>query len=172
MRSPLLAPLHCRENHHLHIATLLHSSLTAVQIRRPSGRFHSILNVAAAVVNASDFASLTGTLAIDHQDLMGRSLRCRRSRWQRTAESEQLSGRESCDHSCADSTDSSEGADSTTSSSSTASTVLKDCNILRDGGNKGIQIGRWRVLCGLGPRMQIHLSPSDPKFPSWAWAIM
>ncbi|RVW59270.1 hypothetical protein CK203_113501 [Vitis vinifera] len=54
-------------------------SLTTVQIRRPSGRFHSILNVAAAVVNASDFASLTGTLAIDHHDLMGRSLRCRRS---------------------------------------------------------------------------------------------
>ncbi|XP_034684078.1 uncharacterized protein LOC117913228 [Vitis riparia] len=105
-------------------------SLTAVQIRCPSGRFHSILNVAAAMVNASDFASLTGTLVINHHDLMGRSLRCRRSRWQRTTESEQLSSRESCDHSCADSTDSSEGANSTTSSSSTASTVLKDCDIL------------------------------------------
>ena len=104
-------------------ATLLHSSLTAVQIRRPSRRFHSILNVAAAAVNASNFASLTGTLAIDHHDLMGRSLRCRRNHRKRTVKSEQLSGMESRDHSCADSTNYSEGADSTTSSSSTASTV-------------------------------------------------
>ena len=129
---------------------MLHSSLTTVQIRRPSGRFHSILNIAAAVVNASDFASLTRTLAIDHHDLMGRSLRCRRSHWQRTTKSEQLSGRESRDHSCADSTDYSEGIDSKTSSSSTASTILKDCNILRDGGNKGIQIGRWRSVMRVG----------------------
>ena len=150
MRSPLPVPLHCRENHHLHIATLLHSSLTVVQIRRPFRRFHSILNVAAAAVNASNFASLTGTLAIDHHDLMGRSLRCRRNHRKRTVKSEQLSGMESRDHSCADSTNYSEGADSTTSSSSTASTILKDCNILRDGGNKGIQIGRWRSVMRVG----------------------
>ncbi|RVX14447.1 hypothetical protein CK203_017249 [Vitis vinifera] len=106
-------------------AALLHSSLTAVQIRHPSGGFHSILNVAAAAVNASDLASLTGALAIDHHDLMGRSLRCRRSHRQRTMKSEQLSGKESRDHSCANSTDYSEGADSTTSSSSTASTILR-----------------------------------------------
>ncbi|KAL6327709.1 hypothetical protein AAG906_022899 [Vitis piasezkii] len=124
------------------------------------------------LVNTSDFTSLTGTLAIDYHDLMGRSLRCRRSHWQRTAKSEQLSGRESHDHSCADSTDYSEGADSTTSSSSTASTVLKNCNILRDGGNKGIQIGRWRSAMRVGVSNADSFEPIRSKFPSWTWAIM
>lgn len=144
-------------------------SLTAVQIRRPSGRFHGVLNVAAAVVNASDFASLTGMLAIDHRDLMGQSLRRRRVRRRghrrRTAKSEQLSGGESCDHSCADSADYSDGADSTTSSSSTASTVLKDCNILREmAGTKAFKSDDGGVLCGLGFQRKIHLSPSDQNF--------
>ncbi|XP_034704050.1 uncharacterized protein LOC117928243 [Vitis riparia] len=140
-------------------------SLTAVQIRCPSGRFHSILNVAAAVVNTSDFASLTGSLAIDHRDLMGQSLRCRRCHRQRTAKSEQLSGGESCDHSCADSTDYSDGADSTTSSSSTASTVHKDCNILREmAGTKAFKSDDRGVLCGLGFQRKIHLSPLDQNF--------
>ncbi|KAL6311549.1 hypothetical protein AAG906_005146 [Vitis piasezkii] len=128
-------------------------SLTAVQIRRPSGRFHGVLNVAAAVVNASDFASLTGMLAIDHRDLMGQTSN---------------SGGESCDHSCADSADYSDGADSTTSSSSTASTVLKDCNILREmAGTKAFKSDDGGVLCGLGFQRKIHLSPSDQNFQAF-----
>ena len=87
------------------------------QIQRPSGRFLGVLNVAAAVINPLDW---------NYGDRPPRSNR------QRTAKGEKLSGGESCAHSCAESADYSDGADSTTSSSSRASTVLKDCNILKE----------------------------------------
>ena len=141
------------------------TSITAVQIQRPSGRFLGILNVAAAVINASDFAALTGVTAIDHRDLMGQGLRRLRRRRKQTAKGEKPSGGESCAHSCADSADYSDGADSTTSSSSTASTVLKDCNILKEvAGTNAFKSDGGGVLCGLGLQRRIHLSPSDQNF--------
>lgn len=140
-------------------------SITAVQIQRPSGRFLGVLNVAAAMINAADFAALTGITAIDHRDLMGQSLRRRRGQRQRIAKGEQLSGVESCAQSCADSADYSDGADSTTSSSSTASTVLKDCNILKEvAGTNAFKSDGGGALCGLGFQRRIHLSPSDQNF--------
>ncbi|MCD7460751.1 hypothetical protein HAX54_044332 [Datura stramonium] len=76
-------------------------AFTAVQVRRPSGRFHGVLNIAAAVYSSTDFSLLNGLSAICFRDLMQeKSGRWRRRRLSRggSKRSEQ-SGSESCDFS-------------------------------------------------------------------------
>ncbi|XP_057980496.1 uncharacterized protein LOC131166185 [Malania oleifera] len=133
---------------------------TAVQIRRPSGRFHGVLNIGVMVINASDFGALTKASAIGYRDLMGESRR-RRSFSRRRTRSEQFLSMESLDNiSCADSADYSDGADSSTSSSSSASTALKEWNGIRE----NMKSDRLGLLCGLPLQRKIHLSPSDQNF--------
>ncbi|PSS26298.1 BON1-associated protein [Actinidia chinensis var. chinensis] len=135
-------------------------SFTAVQVRRPSGRFHGVLNIAATVLHGLDFASLGGFSAICIRDLMDETHRRRRRHCRRGSEkSEQSSGYESC----GDSVDLSDGADSTTSSSSTTSTVLKDWNSER--GEKYLKSDGKALLCGLMLQRKIHLRPSDQNLP-------
>lgn len=126
-------------------------SFTAVQVRRPSGRFHGVLNIAAAVVNGLHFVNIAAgsSPAICLRDLMEKS---RRQRKKGSEKSEKSSGGES------------DGADSTTSScSSTAgsSTALKEWNFGERGEKAGkggaISDGRG-LLCGL---MKVHFRPYD-----------
>ncbi|GLT84697.1 hypothetical protein SLE2022_029140 [Rubroshorea leprosula] len=144
-------------------------AFTALQIRRPSGRFHGVLNICAMVINGSDFAALSGVSAIGYRDFMQESLRGRRRRASfkksKSTVDEYLS-RASSENSFGDSGDQSDGGESTTSSSSTASTALKEWN------------GRIRyfppktnhlrsssdgagILCGLLPNRRASLCPSD-----------
>ncbi|KAL0464867.1 UNVERIFIED_CONTAM: hypothetical protein Slati_0374300 [Sesamum latifolium] len=137
------------------------SAFTAVQIRRPSGRFQGVLNIAAAVYASSEFPILGKVSAVSFNDLMDKketqSRRQRRlslggSKW-----SQQSSERESCDLS--------DGGDSTTSSSSTASTALKEWNCVRElAGNKGFKADGGGLLCGL---RKVPFCPSDQNLEFW-----
>ncbi|OVA01883.1 C2 calcium-dependent membrane targeting [Macleaya cordata] len=137
-------------------------SFSALQIRRPSGRFHGVLNIGAMMINGSDFSALTGVSAIGYRDLMGEN---RRKRRRNPASGEDRSGINSCENrSCGDSAEYSSDADSSCSSSSTNSNVLKDLNGKREmAGNKerSSSLDGAGSLCGLGFQRKIHLSPSD-----------
>ncbi|KAK2995812.1 hypothetical protein RJ640_006151 [Escallonia rubra] len=146
-------------------------AFTAVQIRRPSGRFHGVLNIAATVYGGSEFGVLSGLSAICFRDLSGEESESRPGRRRRlgrigSKRSDRSSGGESCDFSCGESVDfSSDGAESTTSSSSTASTVLKDWNAVRErAGKKDLKSDGGGLLCGLTLPKKVHLSPSDENF--------
>ncbi|CAI9763831.1 unnamed protein product [Fraxinus pennsylvanica] len=151
-------------------------AFTAVQIRRPSGSFHGVLNIAAAVYDSSDFAILKKTPAVSFRDMMGKEKRepkPRRSKISRdgSKRSEQSSGGESCDLS---SLDLSDGADSTTSSSSAASTALKEWNYVREiaGKKKGSKSDcGGGLLCGLMMQRKIPFCPSDQNLQFWADAF-
>ncbi|KAK4411462.1 hypothetical protein Sango_0219200 [Sesamum angolense] len=137
------------------------SAFTAVQIRRPSGRFQGVLNIAAAVYDSSEFPILGKVSAVSFHELMDKketeSRRQRRlslggSKW-----SQQSSERESSDLS--------DGGDSTTSSSSTASTALKEWNCVRElAGNKGLKAEGGGLLCGL---RKVPFCPSDQNLELW-----
>lgn len=134
-------------------------AFTAVQIRRPSGRFHGVLNIAATVYKGSDLALLDGLSAVCFRDLMKDSARRRRlsRKGSKLSDKDKLSGCDSGEFSCGESVDFSDGGESTTSSSSTTSTVLKEWNgerldLKSDGGG---------MLCGLMIQRKVHLCPSD-----------
>ncbi|KAF8379639.1 hypothetical protein HHK36_029082 [Tetracentron sinense] len=140
-------------------------SFTALQIRRPSGRFHGVLNLGVMVINGSDFAALTEISAIGYRDLMGENRRRHRDRRGRPPKREQYPGGDSCEHSCGDSGEYSDDATSSTSSSSATSTTLKDWNGMREmAGKKDVKLDGGGLLCGLGFQRKIHLSPSDQNF--------
>ncbi|KAL2479252.1 Calcium-dependent lipid-binding (CaLB domain) family protein [Forsythia ovata] len=150
-------------------------AFTAVQIRRPSGRFHGVLNIAAAVYDLSDFAILNKTPAVSFRDMMGKEKReskPRRGKISRdgSKRSEQSSGGESCELS---SLDLSDGADSTTSSSSAASTALKEWNCVRElaGKKKSSKSDGGGMLCGLMIQRKIPFCPSDQNLQFWADAF-
>lgn len=138
-------------------------AFTAVQIRRPSGRFQGVLNIAAALYYSSDYAILDKVSAVSFRDLMEKkeseARRLRRLSLGGLRRSQQSSGGEFCDLS--------DGADSTTSSSSTASTAMKELNLLRElvGKTKGVKSDGAGLLCGL---MKIPLCPSDQNLNFWA----
>ncbi|KAI3449233.1 hypothetical protein Pfo_005898 [Paulownia fortunei] len=141
-------------------------AFTAVQIRRPSGRFQGVLNIAAAVYYSSDYAILEKVSAVSFRDLMEKkereSRRLRRLSRGGSRRSQQSSGGDSCDLS--------DGADSTTSSSSTASTALKEWNCVREmaGKMKGAKSDGGGLLCGLKMQRKIPFCPSDQNLEFWA----
>ncbi|KAK6918291.1 C2 domain [Dillenia turbinata] len=139
-------------------------SFIALQIRRPSGRFYGVLNLAATLTNGSDFAAISGRSAIGYRDLMGksRSLSFRRKS-KREKEKEKEEGEKCCENSFTTATDSaelSEAESTTSSSSSTASTVLKEWNGRRDR-DGDVRASGGGVWCGWMMQRKIHLSPSD-----------
>lgn len=141
-------------------------SFCALQIRRPSGRFHGIMNIGAMLLEDSDFPALNGISAIGYRDLMGgkehhhRGKRHNDRKMSKSKQGDEVSSK-SCENSCADSVDLSDGADSTTSSSSSTSTALKDWNGVRElAGSKAVKSPGF--LCGLLTQRRIHLCPSDP----------
>ncbi|XP_050387667.1 uncharacterized protein LOC126803969 [Argentina anserina] len=95
-------------------------SFTALQVRRPSGRFHGVLNVAALVNHESEWSKeLDDVLAIGYQDLMGKgeSFRRRRRRDSLARSAENFSGSESREtSSCNESVENSDSGESTPAS--------------------------------------------------------
>lgn len=140
-------------------------AFTAVQIRRPSGRFVGVLNIAAAVCCSTDYPVLDKVSAVSFRDLMEKKERDsrRRRRLSRggSRRSQQSSGGESCDFS---------DADSTTSSSSSTSTALKEWNCVREmaGKMKGAKSNGGGLLCGLMVARKIPSCSSDQNLDTWA----
>ncbi|KAL2251789.1 uncharacterized protein LOC105173112 [Sesamum indicum] len=135
---------------------------TAVQIRRPSGRFQGVLNIAAAVYHSSDYAILEKVSAVSFRELMEKkeseSRRQRRLSRGGSRRSQQSSG-ESCD-----------SVDSTASSSSAASKALKEWNSVREmaGKTKGAKSDGGGSFCGLMMQRKIPFCPSDQNLEFWA----
>ncbi|KAL3624413.1 hypothetical protein CASFOL_031081 [Castilleja foliolosa] len=138
-------------------------SFTAVQIRRPSGRFQGILNIAAAAYYSSSYPILEKVSAVSFRELMEKNEReLRRLSRGGSRRSQKSSGGESCDLS--------DGADSTTSSSSAASTALKEWNCVREvaGKMKGVKSDGGGLFCGLKTQRRMSFCPSDLNFQIWA----
>ncbi|KAG6434394.1 hypothetical protein SASPL_106025 [Salvia splendens] len=136
-------------------------AFTAVQIRRPSGRFLGVLNIAAAVYYSSDYPILDKVPAVSFCELMEKKARrLRRLSRSDSMRSQQSSGGESCDFS---------DADSTTSSSSSASTALKEWNCIRElaGKIKGAKSSGGGLLCGLMVARKIPSCPSNLNLDTW-----
>lgn len=139
-------------------------ALTAVQIRRSSGRFQGVLNIAAAVYYSSDYPILEKVPAVSFRELTEKkdrhSRRLRRMSHGGSRRSQYSSGGESCDAS---------DADSTTSSSSSASTVLKEWNCIREmaGKIKGVKSNGAGLLCGLVVARKIPSCSSDQNLDTW-----
>ncbi|KZV21870.1 hypothetical protein F511_05560 [Dorcoceras hygrometricum] len=132
-------------------------AFTALQIRRPSGRFQGVLNIAAAVYDSSECGVLDKVSAVSFRELMDKKEgESRRRRRLSRAGSKQSSGGESCDFS--------------DSSESTSSTALKDWNCVREmaGKDKGSQSNGAGLLCGLIMQRKIPFCPSDRDLELWA----
>lgn len=130
---------------------------TAVQIRRPSGRFHGVMNIGAMVIDGSGFPALDKISAIGYHDLMGEKTQLKRTK---TMEMKSKEGDEVSSESCENSFRG-EGESSTTSSSdSPKTTALKDWNGIREmAGSKGLTAAGF--LCCLAAQRNIHsLTPS------------
>ncbi|XVF59718.1 hypothetical protein PTKIN_Ptkin07bG0298200 [Pterospermum kingtungense] len=131
------------------------ASFSAVQVRRPSGRFHGVLNVAVSVLASSDAPAMTGVSAISVRDLIGKSLN---SKTQRSLKKSVSMIRISGENMLGDSDDESDGCDSTSSSASSSAaaiTALKEWNraspeVGRRNLVRSSSEGGARLLCGLG----------------------
>ncbi|KAG6725531.1 hypothetical protein I3843_02G029800 [Carya illinoinensis] len=134
-------------------------TFTAVQIRRPSGRFQGVLNIGAEVIFDSEFPALEGRSAIGYREQVEENERHRRWRENRRESWSNGDG----ENSCPGSGDHSDGGDSTTSSSSSASNVLKDWNGIRElAGTKGLKASNGAgLLCGLLMQRKFCYSPKD-----------
>ncbi|XP_071688677.1 uncharacterized protein [Rutidosis leptorrhynchoides] len=117
---------------------------SALHIRRPSGRVHGVLNIAATVYNSSDFPSLIGINTICFRDLIGKNNGSdyKFGEWQLSRfinhfkgykRNEQKESVSEADESCEDSVYFSDGTDKTTSSSSSCTTITA----FRDGNTVG-----------------------------------
>ncbi|KAL0547775.1 hypothetical protein IC582_012200 [Cucumis melo] len=124
-------------------------AFTAVQVRRPSGRFHGVLNIGVMVNGNSDFASLNGVSAIGYRDLMGESLNRRRRTRSKVWGSE--TSLESHDPESSEISDGSESSSSSACSPSGKPNVLRDLNAIRNlGGTKTLKPSKSSgFLCGL-----------------------
>ncbi|KAI3731874.1 hypothetical protein L1987_63066 [Smallanthus sonchifolius] len=154
-------------------------AFSALHIRRPSGRVHGVLNIAATVYESSDFAAFNGMSAVCFRDLIGekenddKRRRERRLSWHphlsrvSSKRSERSSGAESSDVPIEDSVDFSDGNDSTTSSSSSSLTMtaFKDLNsgsaTVEAAGKKGLKSDGGGLLCGLLLHRRFSFCPSD-----------
>lgn len=135
---------------------------SAVQVRRPSGRFHGVLNVGVTVLQGADVPTMNGVSAIGFRDLIGENVNPKTHRNMKKSKSTLRISRENLSRYSDDQSDS---CDSTTSSSSSARTALKEwsgivrelerTNHVRSSSDSG------RLLCGLGmsSRKAACLSP-------------
>ncbi|KAK7397391.1 hypothetical protein VNO78_18561 [Psophocarpus tetragonolobus] len=126
---------------------------SAFQIRRPSGRFHGVMNIGAMLMDASGFPALEKTSAIGYRDLMGEKLQPRPRRKNTPKDDEVLSS-DSCTE---------EEADSSTPS------PLKDWNRLREfAGTRGLTMSASGFLCCLVTQRTVpqQLTPTNPTLDS------
>ncbi|KAG6402679.1 hypothetical protein SASPL_134881 [Salvia splendens] len=129
-------------------------AFTAVQIRRPSGRFLGALNIAAAVYYSADYPILDKVSAVSFRALTEKKAReSRRLSRGNSRLSNQSSCGESCDLSDADST----------VSSSASSPALREWNSVREmaGKLKGAKSNGGGLLCGLMMARKIPSCPSN-----------
>ncbi|GAV77009.1 C2 domain-containing protein [Cephalotus follicularis] len=175
LRDPLIGTVRFLINNLLSGAVAAMTPLfTALQIRRPSGRFHGVLNMGVMVIEGSDFAALSKVSAIGYRYLMGGSLHRQQRRRNEMmmvkakSTTDEDSVGESCENeNCCESGDASDGADSTTSCSSTTSTALKDWNGIRDLAGKNhlrSSSDGGGLLCCLLMQRKYHFGPSDQDF--------
>ncbi|XP_071707802.1 uncharacterized protein [Rutidosis leptorrhynchoides] len=160
-------------------------AFSAVHIRRPSGRVHGVLNIAATVYESSDFAAFNGLSAVCFRDLIGdgenddkqqqqQRRRERRMSWHPTILSRKGSKRSdrsseagSCDFPIGDPVDFSDGNESTTSSSSSSvsTAAFKEVNGVRltsqTVGKKEVKSDGGGLLCGLMLQRRFSFCPSD-----------
>ncbi|KAB2595782.1 hypothetical protein D8674_031232 [Pyrus ussuriensis x Pyrus communis] len=143
-------------------------SFTAIQIRRPSGRFRGVLNVAALVIDGSSLAPAVSELpAIGYRDLMGmgESFR-RRRRDSMTSRSKNYSS-DSKENSCTESTENSDLSESAASSPETPLPPLKELNTISELAGKRNQVLKApptdgsRFLCCFLTQRKIKYNPSD-----------
>ncbi|KAK9051411.1 hypothetical protein SSX86_028038 [Deinandra increscens subsp. villosa] len=154
-------------------------AFSAVHIRRPSGRVHGVLNIAATVYESSHFTAFNGMSAVCFHDLIGEKendqeqnhnrRRERRISWHphlsrvSSKKSDQSSGAESGDFTIGDSVDFSDGNESTASTSSAPTTELnagvKTAAIAA--GKKGLKSDGRGLLCGLMLQRRFSFCPSD-----------
>lgn len=113
------------------------------------------------MIVGSNFPALEGRSAIGYREQVGEKERRRRRR-ESWAYGDGISVA-SCENSCAESEDISDGGESTTSSSSSASNVLKDWNGVRElAGTKGLSASDGAgLVCGLLMQRKFSFSPSD-----------
>ncbi|KAL8229776.1 hypothetical protein R6Q57_014676 [Mikania cordata] len=148
-------------------------AFSAVHIRRPSGRIHGVLNIAATVYESSDFPAFDGMSAVCFRDLIGekenedKRRRERRLSWHPhlgLKRNERLSGTASFDTLVDDLVEFSDGNDSTTSSSSSLTTT-KDLNgvgsTVEMAGKNGLKSNGGASLCGLLLHRRFSFCPSD-----------
>ncbi|KAG6582658.1 hypothetical protein SDJN02_20932, partial [Cucurbita argyrosperma subsp. argyrosperma] len=137
-------------------------AFTAVQVRRPSGRFQGVLNIGVMVNENSDFASLNGVSAIGYRDLMGESFNRRRRKKSKAGDSEI-----SVESHDAESLDMSDGSESSSSSfsSPTRPNVLRDVNGVRNlGATKTLnQSSSSGFLCGLAMQRKTTMADLPPS---------
>ncbi|KAL2892090.1 Protein SRC2 [Bienertia sinuspersici] len=139
-------------------------SFIAVQVRRPSGRFHGVLNVGAMLIDASSEvgSSLSGvSSAIGYHDFMGKSRR--RKHLHRRGVSDFSSGSESCGGDSFDFSDGTESTASNSSSTSVSNLVLKDLNGRRKDGDDEVDDDDGMIMCGLGFQKKLNISSSDKE---------
>ncbi|XP_058103589.1 uncharacterized protein LOC131247178 [Magnolia sinica] len=115
-------------------------SFAALQIRRPSGSFHGIVNLGATLLPPSFHALMGGIAAIGFHDLMGQNPRDRLNRHGASAPCKKERSSE-CSWRGSDGSDSKK--------------VLKELNGVRNRSDGG------GILRRLGFQRRIHLSPSD-----------
>ncbi|KAK7258540.1 hypothetical protein RIF29_24120 [Crotalaria pallida] len=159
---------------------------SAVQIQRPSGRFHGVMNVAAMVIDGAEFPALKSKKnfsAIGYRDLMGEKIQPSRKKTESvhftepqppkltknsSSSIETTSSNASCEEgslteSLTDGTESVETASSSSNSSPRTVTALKEWNGVRGmagAGNKGLTVGSG-FLCCLVANRNVRLSPSS-----------
>ncbi|KAG7028560.1 hypothetical protein SDJN02_09741, partial [Cucurbita argyrosperma subsp. argyrosperma] len=121
-------------------------AFTALQVRRPSGRFQGVLNIGVMVNENSDFASLNGVPAIGYRDLMGEGFdrRRRRKKKSKARDSEISAG--SHDAELLDSSDGNESTCSSSSSSSAKSNLVSDLNGFRKAAEAEAEAGEAKTL--------------------------
>ncbi|XWS32097.1 hypothetical protein CRYUN_Cryun23aG0131600 [Craigia yunnanensis] len=140
-------------------------SFNAIQVRRPSGRFHGILNVGVTVLDGADVPGMTGVSAIGFRDLIGQSVHPKTHRSMKKSKSTLRVSRENLLHDYDDQSDGCDWTTSSSSSSSSAATALKEWNgIIRElerTNHVRSSSESERLLCGLGlsTRKAACLSP-------------
>ncbi|XP_044503729.1 uncharacterized protein LOC123224200 [Mangifera indica] len=144
-------------------------SFTALQIRRPSGKFRGVLNIGAMLVDRSAFAGLNEFDAIGYRDLMGESETAKKTRIRKSKsvanDLNSIESRSEMEISSCAGSPYSDGYESTASSSSTPSMVLKDLNGNEIPRNpRRVRSKSTGMLCGLLYNKKNDPDPSDVNF--------
>ncbi|KAM2647595.1 hypothetical protein TB1_000823 [Malus domestica] len=143
-------------------------SFTAIQIRRPSGRFQGVLNVAAMVIDGSYLAPAVSELsAIGYRDLMGKGESFRRRRRESMKSKSSDYPGDSKENSFTESAENSDVCESAASSPATPLPPLKELNTITELAGTTRQVLKARpmdgsrFLCCLLTQRKMQYGPSE-----------